>query len=139
MQMSSEDRSRIKPPRLHVRYDTRRLASDPSAPESESTTTGTTTFAVRYLNSAAVQGQFHNAWSVCMGIFVSIGLLCGLIQSLKWKVRSKATPTEGQPCFCSQLHRHNVSASLGQHQCFMTFRVFSIACTRACTALLLVG
>ena len=84
--MSSEARSRIKPPRLHLRYDTRRLETDNSETTTTSTTPSTTRFAVRYLNSAAVQGQFHSAWSVCMGIFVSIGLLCGLIKSLKWKV-----------------------------------------------------
>jgi hypothetical protein len=86
MQMSSESRSRIKPPRLHLRYDVRRLLTN-DAETKVTPEPSTSRFAVRYLNSTGVQGQFKNALNVCMGVFVSLGLLCSIIQSIKWKVR----------------------------------------------------
>ena len=43
-----------------------------------------------------------------MGIFVSLGLLCGLIQSLKWKVRSLVTHPS---LLSSYLHISNFTAA----------------------------
>jgi hypothetical protein len=79
--MSDRDRSRIKPPQLHIKYAAREIET---AAQFESHAT----FRVNYINSRRVSNQFWAAWEACMGIFVSLAGVLGVLRWHKWVVRT---------------------------------------------------
>lgn len=99
--MSDSDRSRIKPPRLHITYDAIQPDSDDGAAGGAEVSTG---FRVEYHNNAAVPRQFWRTWAVCMTLFMLAGAACALVRWHFWRVRSTNPPLRSTRATSSFAH-----------------------------------
>jgi hypothetical protein len=117
LQMSSQDRSRIKPPLLRIRYASR--------PVKNSGSSGTSTFHVQYINSSTVQNHFWEAWRICLGLFLSVGFMCAGIRVMKWKVNHTSDVLVVLPMWLP--NSDSMIALRGHHCDDLFFRSASVA------------
>lgn len=80
MQMSEDDRTRMKPPVLVIQYS---AVGGENLADAEITSE----FRSRYQNSEASTKSFWKGWDICMGVLIPAATLVTMARLYEWSVR----------------------------------------------------